>query len=594
MNNGIKFILTVFTIAIVASASVGSPVGAQSGIDASNLNIGDINAPPEATSGEEVSIESSAEIQDLPADWSADLDFTLYVDGNQVATQEVSLTDGNSVDVAIQYQIQGNGAKEVYLKIDGELTREGIVSDQSTTIDRTTQTVSVDVTADVGTSVSFEGAAFVAPDSIQSEVDEVREDIPDFVMKNAVSHAFVVASSDTLYLVFTTNEPQEGYASVDGKSYDIDNITLTKNQNSLDIKPIVADSVEFKDPSEVSVEEVYENTEEYDRQYVEINANHRSISIDYENSTYSATAGVLVDAPLSPEELFGAVGEKSYITLKELDGNNIGNVLGDISRPHVVTASYETEYWDNTPVTMSGIIADPTSPAGKFIQAQQEDKILPTDSSTPILYTIDKTYDAQPVSGISKVSTNPAAYDGETIRFETNLYMNTISTKRVVESATGQKLPRVDIILHGGVGWEQLPEDRDDLTGIIAASSIEQKQLSETRRGKYKVIGEVVSTGRIDGDLPRGSIIIAYNLERVGSIETASAGNFIEQQSSTVSNTLERQANPEVGVNQYTNNNDIVDTSGLVEAINDWRGNDVDVALLLDIINAWRSGTPIS
>jgi hypothetical protein len=100
--------------------------------------------------------------------------------------------------------------------------------------------------------------------------------------------------------------------------------------------------------------------------------------------------------------------------------------------------------------------------------------------------------------------------------------------------------------LHGGVAWEQLPENRDDLIGIIAASSIEQRQLSETRRGKYRVIGEVVSTDRIEGDLPRGSVLIAYDLERVGSIETASAGDLIEEQSSAVSDTLERQANPEV------------------------------------------------
>jgi hypothetical protein len=124
--------------------------------------------------------------------------------------------------------------------------------------------------------------------------------------------------------------------------------------------------------------------------------------------------------------------------------------------------------------------------------------------------------------------------------------MNTISTKRVTESATGSQLPPVDTILHGGVGWEQLPESRDDLIGIVAASSIEQRQLSETRRGKYRVIGEVVSTDRIEGDLPRGSVLIAYDLERVGSIETASAGDLIEEQSSAVSDTLERQANPEV------------------------------------------------
>jgi hypothetical protein len=195
------------------------------------------------------------------------------------------------------------------------------------------------------------------------------------------------------------------------------------------------------------------------------------------------------------------------------------------------------------------------------IQAQQEDNLLPTDSSTPILYTIDKSYDAQSVSGISEISSNPSAYNGETVSFEANLYMNTISTKRVAESATGSQLPPVDTILHGGVAWEQLPENRDDLIGIIAASSIEQRQLSETRRGKYRVIGEVVSTDRIEGDLPRGSVLIAYDLERVGSIETASAGDLIEEQSSAVSDTLERQANPEVDASTSTTGDGDTETS---------------------------------
>ena len=621
---------------IIALVGASSPVAAQSGVDASNLDIGDINAPSEATSGETVTVESSGEIPTLPADWSADLEFTLYVDGSQVGTQEVSLTDGGSVDIAIQHQVQGSGETEVYFDVSGQLTREGSFSEQSTSIDRTTQTVSIDVLAEdtgddtqeevedtvdetedtvndaedetkdtvddaedqvddtqeniddttddvedtaddvqdgvdgsqlekttenLGTSVSIEGAAFVAPDSIQSEVDEVREDIPDAVSENAASQGFVVATSDNLYLVFTANDPQEGYASVEGTSYNLGDITLTGNQNSLDIQPIVADSVEFREPTQVSVGEVYENTDEYDRQYVEIDANHRSISLDYEESTYEATAGVLVDDPLAPEELFGAVGEQSNTVLNGLNGDNVGNVLGDISRPHVVTASYEMEYWDNTPVTMSGIIADPTSPTGKFIQAQQEDNLLPTDSSTPILYTIDKSYDAQSVSGISEISSNPSAYNGETVSFEANLYMNTISTKRVAESATGSQLPPVDTILHGGVAWEQLPENRDDLIGIIAASSIEQRQLSETRRGKYRVIGEVVSTDRIEGDLPRGSVLIAYDLERVGSIETASAGDLIEEQSSAVSDTLERQANPEVDASTSTTGDGDTETS---------------------------------
>ena len=572
MNNYTKLTLAVLVAFIIVSIVAISPVAAQDDIDTSNLDIGDFSAPDEADLGEEVQFESSAEIPNLPADWSAELEFNLYIDGSQVGTQDISIEDGESADVTINHQLQEDGDKEVYFEIVGELTREGALSDQSVDIDQTTQTVTIEVIDDgadddddgiIGDdddgiiddrpelgSVSVEGATFVAPDTIQNDIDELRDNLPAGLEDRNAPNAFVLASSDQIYVVLTSEEPEEGYASVEGQSVELgvvgqSDITITGNQETVNIQPIVADDVEFTSPSEVSVQEVYENTEQYDRQYVEINSNHRSIAVDYQETEFAATSGVLVEEPLEAEELFGSVGEQSQTALDDLDGDNIGNVLGDLSQARVVTTSYETEYWDNTEVTMQGIVAGPDTPAGEFIQVQQEDSILPTDSNTPILYKTDTDYEAESVGDISEIAANPAAYDGQTVQFETNLYMNTISSKQAIESATGTPLPPVDTILHGGVGWEQLPEDRDDVVGIIAASSIEQTTLSETRDGRYEVTGEIVSTDRIEGDLPRGYILIAYDLERTGSIDTASPADIIEEQSSSVSNVLEQQVNPD-------------------------------------------------
>lgn len=41
----------------------------------------------------------------------------------------------------------------------------------------------------------------------------------------------------------------------------------------------------------------------------------------------------------------------------------------------------------------------------------------------------------------------------------------------------------------------------------------------------------------------------------------------------------------------YTDENGTVQTDGLLDAIDDWRGEDVDTGLLLDVIDVWRSGT---
>ena len=564
--------VVVLAILVLATASVASisPVAAQDGIDASNLDIGETTAPSEVELGEEIEITSSAAIPDLPADWSAQLEFAAYADDSQVGAQEVDIEDGDTVDVSVDHSFQQAGSTEVYFEVTGELTREGAVTEQSATIDRTTSSVVVDVidndsgesedpqgdggsTGDqvedaaneLGTDISMEGAVFAAPESVQNQADDLRETV--LTDTSRVSHAFVLATSDDLYLVLTDEEPVEGYASIKGAKVGPTDISLAGSGTSdLELKPIRATEVEYRDPSEASVEEVYQNTEDYRREYVEFTANHRSIALDDEQSDYKTTTGLLVDDPISPEHLFGTVGEHSYTTLNELNEDTVGSVLGDRSRPHVVTTAYgtDTDYWDNAPVTMTGIVASPRSPAGEFIRSQQKYDTLPADSGTPILYVTAKQYDAQSVS-ISDLSEDPAAYEGDTVRFESNLYMNTISSKRVIES-TGTKMPPVDTVLHGGVAWKQLPENRDDLVGVIAASSITQDRLSRDRTGTYEVTGEVISTDKIEGDLPQGTVLLAYDLEKTGSIETASVGDLGVQQSEDISAALERQTNPEL------------------------------------------------
>ncbi|MFC6720682.1 GLUG motif-containing protein [Halobacteriaceae archaeon SHR40] len=56
---------------------------------------------------------------------------------------------------------------------------------------------------------------------------------------------------------------------------------------------------------------------------------------------------------------------------------------------------------------------------------------------------------------------------------------------------------------------------------------------------------------------------------------------------------LQWQAATESPLEPYTNENNVVDTSGLLDAINDWRSAQIDTALLLDVIDAWRTGTRI-
>lgn len=46
-------------------------------------------------------------------------------------------------------------------------------------------------------------------------------------------------------------------------------------------------------------------------------------------------------------------------------------------------------------------------------------------------------------------------------------------------------------------------------------------------------------------------------------------------------------------VADYTDDDGIVDTNGLRDAIDDWRSEEIDTDLLRDVIDAWRSGDPV-
>lgn len=77
-----------------------------------------------------------------------------------------------------------------------------------------------------------------------------------------------------------------------------------------------------------------------------------------------------------------------------------------------------------------------------------------------------------------------------------------------------------------------------------------------------------MSTERIKGNLPRRSILIIYDLERVGSTNTASSNEVIEQLSSSVSGVMEQQADPQV------DGSEVGETSSEVEETEE-PGNDV-------------------
>ncbi len=47
-------------------------------------------------------------------------------------------------------------------------------------------------------------------------------------------------------------------------------------------------------------------------------------------------------------------------------------------------------------------------------------------------------------------------------------------------------------------------------------------------------------------------------------------------------------------LSDYANDEDVVDTTGLRAAIDDWRTGDIDTDFLRAVIDAWRTGDPVT
>jgi len=98
---------------------------------------------------------------------------------------------------------------------------------------------------------------------------------------------------------------------------------------------------------------------------------------------------------------------------------------------------------------------------------------------------------------------------------------------------------------------------------------------------------------------PMSSDTITYTIAAssdatVGEEYTLSGTAVLSNETETSTGSTSIRIKEKSGISEYTDTDDVVGTAGLTEAIKDWRDGEVDVPLLLEIINAWRSGEPVT
>ena len=481
-----------------------------------------VDTPDSPEVGEETTTTVESDIPSFIGAQESELTLRLLVDGEEAASETISVTGGGTTETDITTVFDSSG--ETTVIVDATLT----VGEQTLT-ESTSRTVDVSEAPPETTTV--EGAAFDVPESLEDEVEDYRDD----VSQDLQAQAFVLATQDELYVVFTRQEPTKGVASVEG-------VALERNLSTgnLTYGVIASTSTSFNTTgTEVTVQEISDNSEQYRLDLVRINSHYRRVSTltdtdGGENYTLSTTSGVLVENPETAVSLFQNVGGNARKLSRNTSTGQIDTVLNDPRGPHLHTFSFETEFWTDAEARVNGIVLDPQSAAQRFIDEYDQAGVAHAMDGEPILYVVEEDFQPQQVENVESIKSQSESLDGEVVETEVRLYQEQISVQETLEHNTGCDADLLEIqtpqgpvcvnvvqdnLLLGGVAWNSIPQSRTDALLVMGVSSRHQDSPEEFEEGRYRIEGEVVSTSRIDESLPEGSVLVIYDIERLEGID---------------------------------------------------------------------------
>jgi len=147
---------------------------------------------------------------------------------------------------------------------------------------------------------------------------------------------------------------------------------------------------------------------------------------------------------------------------------------------------------------------------------------------------------------------------------------------------------RIDAVAPDGT---TLPHPEESVDGTPPSEIV---YLTGADAGRYDI--RVEGTG--DGEY---GIKVAGQAPEGGRIDDSVEGEITEGETQTVAAIVPESEDDEGKASadeptlfDYTNNNDVVDTANLREAIDEWRNGEAGTKLLQDVIDAWRSGDPVA
>lgn len=514
-------------------------------VDVDALTVGtiglDVTAPEEATVDSETAFDIAVDGNKLPVDAPTEVTLKIVADDETVATGTVDLSgdDSQSKDLTAVFTQEGETTVEVIAtaSVAGKSVSKSITRE-------------INVTTDIVQVGRHQGVSIPVPDSMEDEVAQYRAESG----LDGDVRAFLLATEENRYLVLTNETPTEGAAVVNGFAAD-----QSARLNGMTFGLIVAKSVTFTTEGEsVGIQELNEDPATYRLTLVRVDATYQRVATltdpDGEDEmTAASTVGRLVSDPRTAAGVLQNLGAKAGKVAEAESAEDAATVLPNSQSPSVATFSFETRMWADAPAQVDAVVVSPGTTAYETLAMLGPTEMPSSGEGRPLLYVVDSDFGETEVDSVAEVKQQASDLDGEVVTLNARLYQQRYSTQETLEHSTGcdETVMQIqtpqgpacvnlvqDVLLHGGVAWSEVPQSRDDVLFVLGASAFHQDEPQTFEEGRYRIVGEVVSTDRIDEDLPDGSILLVYDLERTGDIDydavQAEARTIIENRTAQV------------------------------------------------------------
>lgn len=470
--------------------------------------------PDNPTVGTSSTIGVTVSVPDLSliGDPEERLTVRLLIDDTQVAERQQPVQQGDESEFSFEHTFETTGTKTITTETTVEFPIGTLKNSISQPIDI------------VAPSISVSGAAFPLPEALEDDIDQYRSDhdlLPEFV--------FVLANGEQQSLVFTDTDPIISSVAADGRRLG-DSISF----GELDLGVLVAKTATFDTAAtQTTVDDITNNPAQFAFDVIEVSTSHTRTGLRTrfadDGISYPTTTGV-AGIDTEPSTLFGQTGERLRTIADDPSNGSLESFISTHDESPLVTLSPENGFWYGTTPTLTGVVIPAGVAAREFLSRVDQEAVSIPQPDAPILYVSDVDHDPTEVADVPSLIQQSSELAGEIVRLDAAVFQTTISVQETMEATTACGDNRVqikeacvdvvnDAVLHGGVAWSGPPQDRGDMIPLLGVSTWDQLDPLQDHTGEYEIIGEVVSTARIDDALPDSEVLVVYAIERTGELD---------------------------------------------------------------------------